>query len=91
MTQRGAKFNQIVGRRLLEAMKQRGRSSRSVALAIGIDPTSLMNYTRKSIRAIPVPVVIDVCEEIGVSPYDLVIQAYYELGPKDQEPEEAAK
>jgi len=79
MTARADKFNSIVGERLEALIRSQGKSRRSVALAIGIDPVTLMNYVRGT-RQIPVPVLVDACEHLGVTPYDFFIQCYFELG-----------
>jgi len=83
MTARADKFNSIVGERLEALIRSQGRSRRSVALAIGIDPVTLMNYVRGT-RQIPVPVLVDACEHLGVTPYDFFIQCYFELGSDGQ-------
>jgi len=80
MTARADKFNTIVGEKLEALIRAQGRSRRSVALEIGIDPVTLMNYVRGT-RQIPVPVLVDACENLGVTPYDFFIQCYFELGP----------
>jgi len=83
MTDRGDRFNSIVGEKLEALIRERGRSRRSVALEIGIDPVTLMNYVRGT-RQIPVPVLVDACENLGVTPYDFFIQCYFELGGAGQ-------
>jgi len=85
MTDRGDRFNTIVGEKLEELIRSKGRSRRSVALEIGIDPVTLMNYVRGT-RQIPVPVLVDACENLGVTPYDFFIQCYFELGAPAGEP-----
>ena len=77
---RAEQLNIIVGRRLEALIRDKGRSRRSVAIAIGLDPTSLMNYVRGE-RDIPLWVVVEACEDLGVVPYEFIIKAYYELGP----------
>jgi transcriptional regulator with XRE-family HTH domain len=78
VTERAQRFNGILGKLLLAAFNEKGRSQRSIATAIGINNTSLTNYTAGR-RDIPVPVLVDACEEIGERAYTLLIKAYEEL------------
>jgi hypothetical protein len=84
MSVRGERFNALIGQELLRAFSERKRSARSVAAAIDLHFTVLHNYTSGK-RAIPVPIIIDLCDEIGEKPYTLVLRAYdkleQELGP----------
>ena len=63
-----------------------GRSARSVAASLGLDPTTLHRYTSAKV-AIPVSVTVRVCEEVGSSPQKLAVRAYErlvdELGPPE--------
>jgi hypothetical protein len=75
---RGSRFNELVGEEMTLAISASGKSARSIAREMQIDPTSLFRYTSAKV-AIPVHVTIDVCERIGASPQDLAERAYLRL------------
>jgi len=79
-TERGERFTTLVGAELVKAFHDRGISGRSVAALIGMHPTVLHGYTSGR-RAIPLTVLIEICDAIGERPYTLVIRAYDKLGP----------
>jgi len=82
MTERGQRFNQLVADQLDRTLSDSGRSARSVASAIGIHASVLLNYTSGR-RAVPIPILIDVCEELDERPYTILIRAYDELLKED--------
>lgn len=81
---RGRAYSRILANELKGAILARGYKIKTVATQIGIDNTSLSRYFA-GMRTMPVDVLIDACEIIGVSPQTLASRAYErlieELGP----------
>jgi len=78
MSVRGARFNELIGKEMTDAIAKSSKSARAVARELGLDPTTLHRYTTASV-SIPVHITIEVCEKIGISPQDLAERAYRRL------------
>jgi AcrR family transcriptional regulator len=83
-TDRSRRFSEIAGEELKVEFAICNFSARAVAEHLGIDATSLHNYTSGK-RIIPITIIIDACEVIGGDLVELVKRAYVrlvaELGP----------
>jgi transcriptional regulator with XRE-family HTH domain len=67
-------FNRLVGAEIKIAIEKSGKTITSVAEAIAVERATLSRYC-SGVKPIPVPTLLSICEEIGVSASELVARA----------------
>jgi len=83
---RAARFVDIVGEDLREAIHESELTITGIALAVGIERATLSRYLNGT-RVLPLSTYIDICEAVAIDPHAIIDQAYdrliSELGPPE--------